>query len=153
MTLQEAYNRGLTDAENGVIEAIKQVLYLQPPGAFANPELQQFFSIFANEYLALKNKEIENIGVETTDNPSPSEDIGDVNLPKIDCSELEKRLISILKYEKYSPDSPITKSQLDILDVVSIRSEAYAKQFDTRTSEGKARKKLIQEQIELLTNQ
>ncbi len=45
MTIQEAYNKGLDDAENVVINKLTQMILGNMPEEFPNPKLQALMSI------------------------------------------------------------------------------------------------------------
>ncbi len=45
MTIQDAYNKGLDDAENKVIEILDQILQGEVAESFANPKLQALSNV------------------------------------------------------------------------------------------------------------
>lgn len=64
MTNQEAYNIGLTDAENNAIDIFKKILIGEDVGEFANPEMnkiREVIKIRSDYYLDLATRN-NNIG-------------------------------------------------------------------------------------------
>lgn len=166
MNIQEAYNKGLTDAEEKVITAIKQVLYLEKPEKFLNPELQHWFELLSNEYTILKNDAINKIGSDepVAQQPIPEQEQLPLALEseesqtweetkeKIDNRAFVFGLVKVL-VEGKKMDYDYRKDHENIIDIVKIRSDAYVSQFDTRTNAGKQRKKELKEQELLLTGE
>jgi hypothetical protein len=64
MTIQEAYNKGLDDAENVVIDKLTQMILGNIPEEFPNPKLQALMSILTerSEYYRKNADRRNNLG-------------------------------------------------------------------------------------------
>lgn len=65
MNIQEAYNKGLTDAENNVIQILRQALIQEEHQPFANPELNKILDVIKtrSDYYRSFAKRANNIGI------------------------------------------------------------------------------------------
>lgn len=133
MTIQEAYNKGLDDAENSVYLNFVQWLNNTPIKPFNNPKLEDLRQRFITRFGELsKHKDQINI-FDTSENT------------------IGKIIHGILIGE--SPDqSMLSTPDKNICDVVRIRSDHYRSLAGGRTRTGKEFKKLVNEQTSVLTS-
>lgn len=145
MITQEAqaiYNKGLDDAENAIYENFTSWLNNQPTRVLANPKLEDLRKRIVTRFEELSS-------VTTT--------ISKVEAPQMEIyypanySDIEEALRAILVGDDYDPKMmPI--STIDMLNVVRIRSDHYTSLAGGKTRVGKEFKKLVNEQLTLLTS-
>ena len=123
MTINEAYVKGLDDAENRVIETINKYIKNDSYETFQNPNLQEAWSRLTTR-------------ANTPQTPEPSDKFR---------NQLHDVLIG--KSPKIESETDNT-----LLSVVKVRSDQYRSMADGRTAVGKKFKKNIEEQLQSLND-
>lgn len=138
MNIQEAYNKGLNDAEDRVMLYLTRFIEDRISEKFENPQLQSIWNVIQNE--------LSDSFTETETISSPAIEEGTNN----DYS-LVRDIINVLVGND-TPTSSTNEDTNKILEIIKIRSDHYRELAGGNTRIGKKFKQNVDSQLQTLNS-